>query len=202
MTTTMHKFEEMPATAGADELHLHKMRGGRDYSAGHQAMYRIIVEALRGRPQSILEVGFGVGFGLQLLREARCIETYFGCDPSVPCFEHVRAQPWGASARLYCGEWLSVPDMEIDSALGHQAAYSLCLEVIEHVHPLERLRFLKRIRCRTSETSFFSTPCLSESSHGALRTDQWVELMRDAGYVDIVTIPAQWTTFYAASGGA
>ena len=47
-----------------------KERGGKGYAPMHQAMYKTIVELLRDKPANILEVGFGIGYGLELLMEA------------------------------------------------------------------------------------------------------------------------------------
>jgi len=60
-----------------------------DYSKGHQRMYGGPIELLRGEPCSIIEVGFGIGYGLKLMDSSLRLSSYFGVEPCSASFEYV-----------------------------------------------------------------------------------------------------------------
>lgn len=96
---------------------------------------------------------------------------------------------------------LDVTEEDLRAAFkGDVADFSFCIEVAEHVEPRDRLPFLQRLREFTRVSLFLSTPNkVTRPTDGALTTDQWRELLSDAGFTDVVTIEWQWTTLFISS---
>lgn len=233
--TPVTKFAEFSATThggrgdesmngDGDELSRLQKRGGKDYSEGHRRIYGSIITLIGGTetPQKakILEVGTGIGFGLNLMLNDVQIKNYVGIEPCSKCLDHVRKKvvnPWLEKQREVKAELSKkkqaifsfptinfrngllgdFPISEIVSLLDGQADFTFCIEVAEHVQPEERLNFLTSLKKLTKGTLFLSTPNKdNRPKDGALSTKQWLDLLADSGFSSVTAIEWQWTTLF------
>ena len=233
--STITKFTDFSATThggrgdesvngDGDELSRLQKRGGKDYSQGHRRIYASFINLIGGTETiakaKILEVGTGIGYGLNLLLNDVDLNSYVGIEPCTKCLEHVKSkvvEPWlkkqreikaGLSRKkqalfkfpevaLRNGFLGDFSTEEILSQLGSRADFSFCIEVVEHVDPDQRLNFLEGLRKLTEGTLFLSTPNKdTRPKDGALSSKQWLELLADAGFVRVTAIEWQWTTVF------
>lgn len=162
-------------------------------------MYMAAVELLRERPANILEIGIGIGWGLEQLLKHNCIQNYLGTDPDVASVEYVKQQigtHHPTNVQLLAHDWLNVPERSLTDAFGGKAHFSFCIEVAEHVEADQRSEFLRKVHRWTEKALFFSTPNIETSDHGVLTTGQWSSLLREAGFRSVSVVEWQWTTFY------
>ncbi len=96
-------------------------------------------------PESVLDAGCAKGFLVEALRD-RGVEAY-GVDVSEPALEQVRddIQP-------YC--WLG----SVTDPFSRRYDLIVCIEVLEHLTPLDGNRALDNICSHTSDVLFASTP--------------------------------------------
>lgn len=165
-------------------------RGGADYSLGHRIMYEVPLKLMTGSRYHILEVGFGIGWGLGRMLAENIVETYTGCEPDPASFAYVEKK-YGRDRRLTLMNEKFLP-------LTRFPAYQhvFCIEVIEHVPESERSDFLEGLR-RAAEmgTLWLSTPSVEKSPHGVLSTERWmIELKRR--FQNVTCHTEQWTTLY------
>ena len=233
--STLAKFSEFSATThggrgdesingDGDELSRLQKRGGKDYSQGHRRIYASFINLIGGgetvAKARILEVGTGIGYGLNLLLNDVELNSYVGIEPCTKCLDHVKSnvvEPWMKKLRevkaalsrkkqaLFKFPKIALKNgflgdfslEEILSELGSRADFSFCIEVAEHVDPDQRLHFLETLRQLTKGTLFLSTPNKeTRPKDGALSTKQWLELLDDAGFMRVTTIEWQWTTVF------
>jgi 2-polyprenyl-3-methyl-5-hydroxy-6-metoxy-1,4-benzoquinol methylase len=170
-----------------------KRRGFRDYSLGHRRMYNCPITLLRsqGRRYSILDVGFGIGYGLQEMLNADVIGEYTGIEPVSDSFQYT-SQKFGhlANVRLINQGWLEVPDRELTPA-----DYVFCIEVVEHLPDDMVLPFLAKLARFTKRNLFLSTPDRERSAHGTRTTAEWRAALTEAGFT-AVDVGEQWTTLF------
>jgi len=209
-----------------DELTRLKKRKFTDYSEGHRRIYLAAITLIGGadtvREAVVLEVGTGIGWGLQKLMNDVRLKVYVGVEPCASCSQYVTTEiitPWirkqqqaismlsprkRAAAKLpgfslFPKSFLDVGDDEMRSALlGTQGAdFAFCIEVAEHVQPVDRMAFLKKLRRWTVNALFLSTPNKEHRPNdGALSSDQWKELLLDAGFKSVSVLEWQWTVLF------
>ena len=110
--STLTKFTDFSATThggrgdesvngDGDELSRLQKRGGKDYSQGHRRIYASFINLIGGTETvakaKILEVGTGIGYGLNLLLNDVELNSYVGIEPCTKCLEHVKSkviEPW------------------------------------------------------------------------------------------------------------
>lgn len=168
-------------------------RNGLPYSQGHRIMYDGPIAMMHGSTWDVLEIGFGIGYGLQRMASAKVVNHYWGCEPCQDSFEYVARiddqggidyvsdktllfQPWSAQA-------VGMFD------------FAFCIEVIEHVEMDNHLDFLKSIRPFVRKNLFMSTPDLSKNKHGVRTEKEWLSALKEAGW-NAIAISSQWTTLY------
>ena len=76
--------------------------------------------------------------------------------------------------------------------------YGFCIEVLEHVHQPDVAAFVRRLRTHVKRALFLSTPESDKNDHGTLTRDQVRDVLKQAGFTDVVVIGEQWTTLYIA----
>jgi hypothetical protein len=186
----------------ADEVAAMLARGGRDYSIGHQRMYLGPCQLLSDSRSRVLEVGFGIGWGLKKLAACNVFREYVGYEADRNCCEFVRqfvlsdlGLKDGAKVRLEHADWgrLACPG---DIPVGFGNVF--CIEVIEHVDPAAIHDFLKRLRLACSGRLWLSTPDRNRSGHGLYSPGEVRNLLGRAGFRDIACVPEQWTNLYLA----
>lgn len=185
------------------EVLLLEERAGQPYSQGHMAMYETVAALLQGQPGRILEIGFGVGYGLRKLIEADCINSYVGIERDPLCVGHVtRTLMVEQLPGVYLleADFLTITDAQIRSHFGEaNADVSLCIEVLEHVPRSKGLDFLVKLRNITSQALLLSTPNSNTSTHGIYRPAQVLKLLEMAGFPHVACLSWQWTTFFLAT---
>lgn len=178
-----------------NELNALKSRNFKDYSIGHQKMYTVPIDLLtveKAPPLDIIDVGFGIGFGIEKILNAGIVKRYYGVEPCLDSYNYVKTR-YGNDNRLVLEHvgWLQAnPPFEAD--------YVFCIEVIEHVDEKDIPEFLKKLEAYTVKNLFLSTPNKQTSAHGIKTTSDWRLLLKAAGFEDVVYIERQWTTLFIA----
>lgn len=154
-------------------------------------MYEVPIRLLSGKQWSIREAGFGIGWGLDRMVEAKIIRTYSGCEPCADSFNYVK-QNRGGRPNVF----LSPEPFRRDGAVYDHV---FCIEVIEHV-PLDgHARFLEDLRASTGRTLWMSTPDVRKHRSEGVRTcDEWKALLHAAGFRDVTVHTEQWTVLFIA----
>lgn len=176
-----------------NEFQALRRRGFRDYSKGHQRMYLWPIEILRsgGRRYTILDVGFGIGWGLERMLEAGIVQTYVGIEPVAESFQYVEERCRGRpDVKLIQGNWLT-----LNEGVCKPADFTFCIEVVEHLATSDVHPFLSKLRRFTLQNLFLSTPDRHRSRHGTRSTDEWISALTLAGF-RAAAISTQWTTFF------
>lgn len=168
---------------GPDEYDRLKKRKFKPYSKQHQQMYRIIVELLRGTPVKILEVGYGIGYGLDRFVDCGAINKYIGFEESRKCHAYVSSKHPDDRIEFYCGDFASLDA----SVLQGFADVTICIEVIEHVES-DLKNFIKNLREVTAPGGvlFLSHPSIEVESHGRFTNTQVARMLRDVGFGNVV----------------
>lgn len=186
---------DLPA-AGAkecNEFRALQRRGFKDYSVGHRRMYTSPISLIqtKNKRYRILDVGCGIGFGLQQMLKADVVESYVGVEPVQESFEYIREQ-FGKlpNVRLLNQDWLQVRAESLEPA-----DYVFCIEVVEHLAPQMVLPFLKRLALFTKKNLFLSTPDRTFSKHGTRSTEEWQASLAQVG-LNSVAVGSQWTTLF------
>lgn len=158
------------------------------YSEGHRKMYDIPIAKLAGRQYSIVEAGFGIGYGLDRMIDAEIVDRYVGYEPNADSFRYVRDQwPQSDGMILVHAPFSRCPDPQ---------DIGFCIEVIEHVPMDDHAAFLADLRA-SCERLFFSTPCVKmKPNEGVRETDEWVAMLRAAGFASVSVDKSQWTYLY------
>lgn len=171
-----------------NEFQAMRARGGKPYSAGHQAMYKCVAGLLGGVPADILEVGVGIGYGLELLDSVGAIKSYYGTEPCVDSYNY---------SLKFSSNKIQVVNLP---GIGEcrECDFSICIETIEHVAPSEATNLLSSICRATNNTLFLSTPDSSKQIHGVYTQSEMINMLKKAGFTDVVAIDHQWTVMYIA----
>lgn len=212
------------ASGEGDEFSRLMKRGGQEYSEGHRRIYLGVITMLGGedtlRRAVILEVGSGIGWGLQNMLQEISMAKYVGFEPCRKCIEYIdtevvkrwKKQQNAHKSRLSAKKqalylsptihlineyFTDMDDVKVTSVLSGRADFSFCVEVAEHVEPTERLTLLTKLRKHTLHALFLSTPNKdTRPKDGALSAEQWGELLAIAGFSKVVWIEWQWTTLF------
>lgn len=164
-------------------------RNGKAYSPGHQAMYKGPAEFIKGVPADILEIGFGIGAGVQLLLDNNCIKSYVGCEPCNDSYNFTNQNIKDERVKLLPVGWSGL-------ALNPKCVdFTFMIEVIEHIPKEEWYPLLITLKELTRKTLFLSTPDIRDTSHGVTNTDEMSAILKSIGF-DVVFIRHQWTTMY------
>lgn len=175
------------ATPGESELTLLKKRRGRDYSYGHQKMYTGPIQLLSRKPTDVLDVGSGIGWGLDQMLAEGVVQRYVGLEPDRLSFEYTQSK-FESNHRVEFHN-TDLQSWEDDRVFSHV----FCIEVIEHLD--DRLSFLRELARRTVRNLFLSTPDNRKSSHGDTSPVELVPLIQKAGF-RVAVVSHHWTDFY------
>lgn len=175
-----------------NEYRQHILRGGRDYSVVHQVLYLAPIMLIAGKPHSILDVGFGIGFGLRHMLEANCLGRYVGYDPCTESYEFVRNTFGGDSRITLINERFRGTDASYD--------YTFCIETIDEIQDEEaRIDFLQQVSLATYKTLFLSSPDRSRNDRGVYTEHEMVRRLYKAGFDNVIPVTEQWTNLYICS---
>jgi 2-polyprenyl-3-methyl-5-hydroxy-6-metoxy-1,4-benzoquinol methylase len=147
-----------------------KVRNFGLYSPMHQAIYKTIAELLRDKPANILEVGTGIGYGLQLLLSANCIKTYTGIEPNKDCCDYV-------NTIIKDDKIVIINESILDIGL-EKYDFTLLIEVIEHMTKEDVIATLKKLNQLTINTMFMSTPKKETDEHGVFTEKEIRTMLR------------------------
>lgn len=170
-----------------------KERNFRPYSKGHRYMYEEAIRQISARedgPVTILEAGFGIGWGLERMIESGIVLTYLGCEPNKDSFDYVagRIVPEATYELIHAPFTRDLTAKVFD--------YAFCVEVIEHVPMDAHPEFLKALRDRC-EVLYFSTPDKQRvPKEGVRTTAEWVRLLNAAGFSNVTVDKSKWTYLY------
>lgn len=164
-----------------DEVANAEKRRWKDYSEPHQRVYRIISKKLE-KGSRILEIGGGIGWGAEKLKEAgMVIGTVI--EPHQKSRNHLQANGWDTVST-------------IDEVKGMYDA-ATCVEVLEHLPAVEVHQFLKDIK-EAAPRAFFSTPDRRWSNHGRRTELEWRTALSLAGWHVISVKKIEWTLLIEA----
>jgi hypothetical protein len=172
-------------------------RNFRPYSKGHRRMYEEAIKRI-AKPSIIFEAGFGIGWGLDKMVEANVIKEYIGCEPNLDSFNYTDGRH-GSRPNVHLSN-VGFPDIihlaEPEDVKTFEHVF--CIEVIEHVPMDEHLAFLKELRALSGGgTLWFSTPDIRKAPKEGVRTkDEWVGLLKLAGFKRINVDTKSWTYLY------
>lgn len=174
---------------GPDEYDQLLSRNFKDYSMRHQQLYKIIVELLKDKPALILEVGCGIGYGLELLYKNNCFNFYEGFEVSKKCCDYIEET-------LYYIKRKRINNIEFNEdyvdVLGIKMFdFSLCIEVIEHMENVNLVNFFKKMLSFTKVASFISTPDINTDKHGLYTKEEVQDALYKAGYNHVIKIEWQ-----------
>jgi len=168
---------------------LRKRRFG-EYSAGHRAMYEVPIRLMAGKKFSIIEAGFGIGWGLQQMLKADVVDHYIGYEPNADAFNYTKTQISSGLVELRLGPFKDT---------GESAQHVFCIEVFEHVPPSLWNRFLLDLRLATAGTLWLSTPNrLKQKREGVVSPDEMKDMLEAADFPSTTVHQEQWTTLYIA----
>jgi 2-polyprenyl-3-methyl-5-hydroxy-6-metoxy-1,4-benzoquinol methylase len=164
-----------------------KSRGGRAYSLGHQRMYRATAELLGQAGADLFEVGTGIGYGFEVLKDAAAFKRYRGIDPDPQCVEYVKSK---YDLQIQCAT------IEEHDLPGNLDAITF-IEVIEHISLDKHEWILEKLLMglRPGGTLFMSTPDKNRHRHGTTTPETLLDQLGEAGFIASVS-RFQWTDFY------
>lgn len=175
-----------------------KARKFRPYSAGHRRMYEEAIKRIAS-PSRIFEAGFGIGWGLDRMVEAGVISQYNGCEPNNDSFKYTDDRH-GARPNVHLDN-VGFPDI-LHLRDGRDTLtfdHVFCIEVIEHVPMDDHLEFLQALRSLGGKL-WFSTPDIRKAPTEGVRTkEDWVRLLKAAGFNRVEVDTKSWTYLYACS---
>lgn len=180
-------------TSDSREYDMLVRRKFKPYSLGHRMMYTLpITTELGGNKHRIFEAGFGIGWGLEQMIKAGVIESYVGCEPNKDSYNYVAKTYKGANLTLL-NEPFS-PELAKKHAGGFD--YAFCIEVIEHVPGEKHVEFLRGLK-GIAPVVFFSTPDIRKApKEGVRTTEEWVDLLKEAGFKMVSVHDREWTHLY------
>lgn len=191
------------------EFDQHVGRSGRPYSLGHRIMYETPIKLFGGSPQHILDIGFGIGYGLKRMLEEKVIASYVGFEPDEKSFRHV-SNEFGIGSPPLQGPSIFLirggfpPDDVQARVIPRNLQQAFLIEVIEHIPLDEHVRFLAAVRRVLPDdgTLWMSTPDLAKNEHGARSVgpfralDGWLSILHRTGFRNVTVHAEQWTTLY------
>lgn len=162
-------------------------RHGKPYSLGHQIMYEVPIWLMRGKKRRILEAGFGIGWGLGRMLEEGVVGSYVGYEPCKEAFDYVQEKHGKSLDVTLINEPFHGSNKPFD--------HVFCIEVLEHVPMEGHMAFLRALRA-TGGTLWMSTPDVSTSAEGVRTAGEWRDMLKMAGFGEVVVLEEQWTTFF------
>lgn len=176
-------------------------RGGRPYSAGHRVMYDTPLTLMSRNERatekfSILDVGFGIGYGLDRMVDAGVIGEYVGLEPDDASFRYV-------ATRHGHREGVTLLNERFADGVVMKAEHVFCIEVIEHVPADEHEQFLGDLfKAALGGTLWLSTPDMDRCpEHGVRSAAKWDGMLRAVGGCDVVHFDTQWTDLWCCQAG-
>lgn len=155
-------------------------REGKQYAPMHRAMYKTIVELLRDKPAKIFEVGFGIGYGLKLLLNANCVESYMGIEIEKRPYMYVKQNVEDEKTTLLNQDFLTT---DVTDYKKYNFDFALCIEVIEHLKDeTEAITMLVKLNKFVYGTMFMSTPKKETDVHGKFTGKQIREMLTISGW--------------------
>ncbi len=190
------------------ELEQLKKRKGVDYSFGHQQMYRGPIEMIMpdsiNKPISILDIGFGIGFGFREMMYRGFFSNiksyYFGIEPDKDSFDFVEETLFKRAPHAFTnptnvfGMNCKVNEVRWERK-NTEFDYSFCIEVIEHMTEQELHELLVILWTYTKQAVFLSTPDPQKSKEGKWQMTYLINLFRQFQF-NPVLITAQWTNLW------
>lgn len=146
-------------------------RDGGPYSSWHQKLYAAAASLVSTKVASVLDVGCGVGVGLDILRRTGHEGRWTGLDPM-----GVPPASLGPQDRYESGDLVGLASSLPPSD------HVWCVEVLEHL-PGDPMAFLRALRALTRVSAFVSTPNSDLNKHGTRSAAEWAGMLRAAGFV-------------------
>jgi 2-polyprenyl-3-methyl-5-hydroxy-6-metoxy-1,4-benzoquinol methylase len=161
-------------------------RNFQPYSAPHRALYDVVADMLSYHPAKVLEVGFGIGYGIQQLVQKNCLSYYIGVEPDKDSFDYVEKKiKIPCTHSIFNLGWL-------ETLLAyHDFDFTLCIEVIEHLPSEMVVPFIEKLKRHTKGTLFLSTPDVHTNRHGKFTRSEVVNMLKTSGFKDVVDIEWQ-----------
>ena len=175
------------------QLRLATSRNWNDYERSHVLMYKAPILLLEGRPAHILDVGCGVGYGLQWMFDARCVGRYVGIDPQEDAIDYMKELCSTHPHTKSDLEFFHTGLLEWDS--DEKFDFVFCIEVIEHVPKDDIIPFLNRLRRHTCRNLFLSTPNTDNHSHALYSPTELTAHIKNAGFM-VAHMEWQNSVFY------
>lgn len=180
-------------TRACNEFVALKERDGKPYSLGHQKMYLSMAEVITGNGEcSVLDVGCGIGYGIEVLLEKGHKGTITAIDPEIDCINYLRREKF---SHLPKGLSIEHGGLLDEGFVSGEFDFVFCIEVVEHLNPSEVSAFFTKLRKHTKKNLFLSTPDSRRYGHGALPAYEWERILSDSGF-KTVKIEQQWTTLF------
>lgn len=182
----------------ASELQQLNKRKGMPYSRGHQIMYDAPIKLLSDSRHAILDIGFGIGYGLFNMIPMRIIKRYVGCEPDADSFDYVN------NKRIDYKEMLEGDRTEINlfnlqfsdlAVRENEFDYTFCIEVIEHMEEGALHNLLMKVHGCTRDAFFMSTPDPDKSPEGEWTMTYLINTLRQFQFNPVV-VTSQWTNLW------
>jgi 2-polyprenyl-3-methyl-5-hydroxy-6-metoxy-1,4-benzoquinol methylase len=172
-------------------------RNFKPYSMGHRKMYLIPLEFHFGVGQHrIFEAGFGIGWGLDQMVARNNVARYVGCEPNKESFDWTQGRHKDSRGVSLLNEPFTT---ELADKYAGGFDHAFCIEVIEHVPNELHLEFLKNLR-KMAPKLWFSTPDIRVNPKEGVRTkEDWVALLKEAGFSNVEVTTKHWTYLYECS---
>jgi ubiquinone/menaquinone biosynthesis C-methylase UbiE len=113
--------------------------------------YFLVLNKYLHKGDSVLDVGFGLGYGLTIL--SIYAESVTGIDVDKKCVEYCQSSLYGRNPKLLCLQEYDGYDIPFDD---NHFDLVTCIDVLEHVENYER--FLKELLRVSKKGVFISTP--------------------------------------------
>jgi cyclopropane fatty-acyl-phospholipid synthase-like methyltransferase len=171
-------------------------RKGLPYSRGHQLMYDGPIKLISDNRHYILDIGFGIGYGLRGMITMDVINKYVGCEPDKDSFDHVVKElseftQEERTKRVHLNnckftDLTTYPD---------QFDYTFCIEVIEHMDEHAVHMLFQKVHACTKDAFFLSTPDKNKSKEGKFTEYELSQFLMDYNF-QFSVVRAQWTNLW------
>lgn len=175
-------FEGQPC----DEVAAAERRNWQPYSSVHRGVYEKAKQSICAHAETTrrvpraLEIGAGIGFGADLLRAYADLTLV---EPNPRCQQHLHTKGWAAMKSL-------------DEVTG-TFDVATCIEVLEHLPPIEVPAFLRRIR-DLAPWAIFSTPNRKKNAHGRRTVLEWKHTFAENGWASFIAEEQSSTLYFEA----
>lgn len=170
-------------------------RKGMPYSRGHQLMYDGPIKLLSDKRHNILDIGFGIGYGLRNMILMDVINKYVGCEPDKDSFDYTyeeisKMEQKERTKRVHLQNCIFnnlIHNDEFD--------YTFCIEVIEHMSESAIHELLSKVHACTKDAFFLSTPDKHKSKEGKFTEYELTQFLMDYEF-QFSIVRAQWTNLW------